>query len=142
MKKTLTLLLFISLTSFSQKFETVQAEKINKNSRSTASIYPVIKFDKTSHDFGTINNGVKQKTIFKYTNTGQSPLVISDIKSTCGCTVPTGWSRSPLMPNESAEFTVNFDGKGANKVTKTIMLTTNTKKGKEIVRITGFIVRP
>ena len=58
---------------------------------------------------------------------------ISDIKSSCGCTVPTGWSRSPLMPNESAEFTVNLDGKGANKVTKTITLTTNTKKGKEIV---------
>ena len=44
-------------------------------------------FDKTVHDFGTIMDGQAQETVFSYTNTGEAPLVITEIKSTCGCTV-------------------------------------------------------
>lgn len=101
--------------------------------------FPVITFDETVHDFGTIVNGTPVETKFKYTNTGKAPLVVSNIKSTCGCTVPQDWSREPLAPGESAEFTVKFNGKGANQVTKTITLTTNTEKGTEQVRIKAFI---
>ena len=96
-------------------------------------------FDKTSHDFGTINNGAAQETIFSYKNTGDSPLIVTDIKSTCGCTVPQGWSKEPLSPGESSQFTVKFNGKGANKVSKSVTVTANTKKGKEIVKISAFI---
>ena len=78
--------------------------------------------------------------MFTYTNSGQSPLVVTDIKSTCGCTVPQGWSREPLAPGASSQFTVKFNGKGANKVSKTITLTTNTESGREQVRISAFIV--
>ena len=69
-----------------------------------------------------------------------SPLVVTNIKSTCGCTVPQGWSKEPLMPGESGQFSVNFNGKGANKISKTITLTTNTEKGNEQVKISAFIV--
>lgn len=100
---------------------------------------PVITFDKTEHDFGEIENGTPVETTFKYTNTGKSPLVVSNIKSTCGCTVPQGWSKEPLAPGESSEFTVKFNGKGANKVSKTVNITANTAKGKESVKITAFI---
>ncbi|MFQ3368825.1 MAG: putative membrane protein [Flavobacteriaceae bacterium] len=99
-------------------------------------------FDKSSHDFGTINNGAPQETMFSYTNTGDSPLVVTDIKSTCGCTVPQGWSREPLSPGESSQFTVKFNGKGSNKVSKTVTVTANTKKGRETVRISAFINNP
>ena len=101
--------------------------------------YPAITFDKTEHDFGAIVDGTPVNTVFSYTNTGKTPLVVSDIKATCGCTVPTGWSREPLQPGETAQFTVDFNGKGANKVTKTVTLTTNTQRGVETVRITAFI---
>ena len=100
-----------------------------------------IQFDKTSHDFGNINNGEKQQTTFKYTNTGDNPLIITDIKTTCGCTVPS-WEKSPLEPGKSAEFTVSFDGKGANKITKSVTVTSNTKKGQDVVRISAFIINP
>ncbi len=102
-------------------------------------VFPSINFDKTLHDFGEIQNGTPVETVFSYTNSGRSPLVVTDIKSTCGCTVPQGWSKEPLMPGESSQFSVKFNGKGANKVSKTITLTTNTEKGREQVRISAFI---
>ncbi|MBK42717.1 MAG: hypothetical protein CMC83_02430 [Flavobacteriaceae bacterium] len=96
-----------------------------------------ISFDKTIHDFGEIQNGTPVKTVFSYTNTGNSALVVSDIKGKCGCTVPTGWKKEPLMPGESSQFTVEFNGKGANKVSKTVRMTSNI--GEHDVEITAFI---
>ncbi|SHI58460.1 DUF1573 domain-containing protein [Algibacter luteus] len=104
-----------------------------------ASKFPVIEFDKTEHDFGEIEAKSKVETTFKYKNTGDAPLVITDIKSSCGCTVPQNWSREPLMPGDSGEFTVNFNGSGSNKISKTITVTANTEKGSEVVKITAFV---
>lgn len=101
--------------------------------------FPAITFDEVEHDFGTIMNGTPVETVFKYTNTGNSPLVVSNIKSSCGCTVPQDWNKEPLAPGESAHFTVKFNGKGANQVTKTVTLTTNTESGTETVKIKAFI---
>ena len=101
--------------------------------------FPVMTFDKLEHDFGEIENGTPVETVFSYTNTGKTPLVITDIKSTCGCTVPKDWSKEPLLSGESAQFTVKFNGKGNNKVSKTITVTANTEKGKETVKITAFV---
>lgn len=101
--------------------------------------FPVVTFDRTEHDFGEIENGTPVETVFSYTNSGKTPLVITDIKSTCGCTVPQNWSKEPLEPGASASFTVKFDGKGANKVSKTVTLTANTEKGTETVKISAFI---
>lgn len=106
-----------------------------------ADAFPTIAFEETEHDFGTIVNGTPVETKFKYTNTGDSPLVVSDIKSTCGCTVPSDWNKDPLAPGESAEFTVKFNGKGTpgNQVSKVVTLTTNTEAGTEQVKIKAFI---
>jgi hypothetical protein len=65
--------------------------------------------------------------------------VVTNIKSSCGCTVPQDWSKEPLSPGSSSKFTVKFNGKGANKVSKTVTVTTNTQKGTETVKITAFI---
>jgi len=105
----------------------------------TAGDFAAITFDEKEHDFGTIVNGTPVETKFKYTNTGNAPLVVSNIKSTCGCTVPSDWNRDPIPPGESAEFTVKFNGKGNNQVQKTITLTTNTEKGTETVKIKAFV---
>ena len=79
------------------------------------------------------------ETVFNYQNVGDAPLVITDIKSSCGCTVPKDWSRAPLAPGESGRFTVKFNGSGTNKITKTITVTANTEKGSEVVTITAFV---
>lgn len=101
--------------------------------------FPILTFDRKEHDFGEIENGTPVETVFTYTNTGKAPLVISDIKSTCGCTVPQDWSKEPLEPGASSKFTVKFNGKGANKVSKTVTVTANTEIGTETVKITAFI---
>jgi hypothetical protein len=105
----------------------------------TASKFPVIEFDKTEHDFGEIESRAAVETTFSYTNTGDAPLVITDIKSSCGCTVPQDWSRAPLAPGETGDFSVKFNGSGSNKITKTITVTANTEKGSEVVKITAFV---
>ena len=104
-----------------------------------ATKFPVLEFDKKEHDFGEIEKGTRVETIFKYKNTGDAPLVITDIKSSCGCTIPENWSREPLSPGASGEFTVKFNGSGANKISKTITVTANTEKGSEAVKITAFV---
>ncbi|WP_338733374.1 DUF1573 domain-containing protein [Mangrovimonas cancribranchiae] len=104
-----------------------------------ASKFPIMSFDKQEHDFGEIESKTAVETVFKYTNTGEAPLVVTDIKSTCGCTVPKDWSKEPLQPGDSGQFTVKFNGSGRNKVNKTITVTANTKTGKETVKITAFV---
>ena len=145
MKKILLTVFVVSLVPLNSCKDNA-TEKINQENVEMAAerdaqtiVFPSISFDKTLHDFGEIQNGTPVETVFSYTNSGRSPLVVTDIKSTCGCTVPQGWSKEPLMPGESSQFSVKFNGKGANKVSKTITLTTNTEKGREQVRISAFI---
>jgi len=105
----------------------------------TSSQFPVIEFDKVEHDFGEIEAKTSVETVFNYKNTGDGPLVITDIKSSCGCTVPKDWTTEPLAAGESGNFTVKFNGSGKNKVSKTITVTANTEKGTETVKITAFV---
>ncbi len=100
--------------------------------------FPVMELDKMEHDFGKLMNGTPVETIFKYTNTGNSMLVVSNIKSTCGCTVPSNYTKE-VAPGETGQFTVKFNGKGNGKVTKSLTMTTNTEKGTEVVKITALV---
>lgn len=100
--------------------------------------FPVISFESTEHDFGTIEKGTHVEHLFRFTNTGDAPLRIVDAKSSCGCTVPT-WTKEAIAPGESGEMLVKFDGSGQNQQTKTITLTTNTKEGSEFLRIKAFV---
>jgi len=105
-------------------------------------LLPVIKWDKTEHDFGTINQGDKVETVFKLTNVGKGNLVITKAKSSCGCTIPT-WPREAVKPGETAEIKVVFNSSGKkNKVTKVVTLTTNTEKVNETIKIKTFIEAP
>lgn len=145
MKKIILSLSALCLVAFTSCKENA-AQKIEESNvaaaaerDAVASKFPVIEFDKTEHDFGEIEAKTPVETVFSYKNTGDAPLVITDIKSSCGCTVPQDWSREPLAPGDSGKFTVKFNGSGSNKITKTITVTANTEKGSEIVKITAFV---
>lgn len=145
MKKILLIFSVISVITLLSCKENA-AKKIEENKLAeaalrdaTASNFPKIEFDKTEHDFGEIEAKTAVETVFKYKNTGDAPLVITDIKSSCGCTVPQDWSREPLSPGEEGQFTVKFNGSGTNKVSKTITITANTEKGTEMVKISAFV---
>ena len=100
---------------------------------------PVMSFEKAEHDFGTIEQGVAQETKFKFTNTGNAPLIITNATSTCGCTVPEYPKNTPIAPGESGELLVKFNGSGQNQVTKSITVSANTEKGSEVLRIKAFV---
>ncbi|MEX6625985.1 DUF1573 domain-containing protein [Tenacibaculum salmonis] len=104
-------------------------------SKGTASI----SFDKEEHNFGTVNEGDVVKTTFVVTNTGKTDLVITNAKASCGCTVPS-WPKEAIAPGKTGEIQVSFNTNGKpNKQSKSITLTTNTEKGREVVKITGMV---
>ncbi|WP_299429743.1 DUF1573 domain-containing protein [uncultured Maribacter sp.] len=100
---------------------------------------PIMSFNKSEHDFGTITQGTPQETVFTFTNTGTGPLILTDAKSSCGCTIPEYPKNTPIAPGESGEMLVKFNGSGQNQITKTITVTANTAKKSETLRIKAFV---
>ncbi len=100
---------------------------------------PVLTFENTEHDFGTIKRGQAQSTIFKFTNTGKSPLIITDVKVSCGCTAPSYPKNKPIAPGKSGEIQIAFNGIGRNQMTKGITVIANTVKTEEVLRVKAFI---
>ena len=92
---------------------------------------PVITFEKKSHDFGDIFQGDKVEETFKFANTGTEPLIITNVQVTCGCTVPKGGPRDPIMPGGKGELTIAFNSAGKmgkqNKVVTVISNAVNAE---------------
>ena len=94
-----------------------------------------VEFDKEFHDFGTIKEGDVVETEFIVKNVGETDLVISDAKGSCGCTVPEP-PKEPIKPGDSAPIKVSFDSKGKpGAQEKTVTLKTNTANGHEMFKI-------
>ena len=67
---------------------------------------PVIPFEKTEHDFGKINEADgRVSVVFEFKNEGMSPLVLSNVRASCGCTTPT-WTQEPVEPGQKGSITV------------------------------------
>ena len=96
---------------------------------------PVITFEKKTHEFGDIVQGDKVEETFKFANTGNEPLIITNVQVTCGCTTPKGWPRDPIPPGAKAEITVGFNSAGKmgrqNKVV-TIVSNASNPDGAQI----------
>ena len=73
-----------------------------------------LAFEETEYDFGMVMEGEKVVHDYKFTNTGDEPLIISNAKGSCGCTVPD-WPREPIAPGESSVIKVQFDSKKQRK---------------------------
>ena len=87
---------------------------------------PDFKFSEELHDFGEIKEGDVVEHIFSFTNTGEAPLIISDVKATCGCTVPE-WPKEEIPVGSTGEIKVKFNSKGRSGIqNKTVTLTANT----------------
>jgi len=86
----------------------------------------IISWEKSTHDFGDIFQGDKVEHTFHFANTGNKPLVITNVEVTCGCTTPKGWPRDPIAPGEEGELTVAFNSTGKiGKQNKVITVTSN-----------------
>lgn len=100
---------------------------------------PVISVDKNEHDYGTIENGANGVCVFTVTNTGNAPLIISNAKGSCGCTVPT-WPKEPIAPGATAEINVKYDTKRTGPINKSVTITSNaSNEPRKVVRIKGEV---
>ncbi|TAH26050.1 MAG: DUF1573 domain-containing protein [Cytophagales bacterium] len=85
-----------------------------------------IEFVETAHDFGVIDEGKEVEYDFKFKNTGNLPLVISDAKASCGCTIPE-WTKEPVQPNAEGKLKVKYNSTGKEgKIHKTVSVYANT----------------
>ena len=102
--------------------------------------YPVITFEKTSHDFGQIIRGERVSYRFKFKNTGKLPLIISDVPSSCGCTVPE-FSKLPVSPGEEGYVLVTFNSQTENGYrTKTVTVVSNAQPRMQTLTINANVV--
>ncbi len=101
---------------------------------------PTFSFEETIHNFGEIKEE-KGKVVheFSFTNTGQQPLVIHNVRASCGCTSPE-WSRQPIAPGGKGYVKATFDPQNRpGNFNKTITVTANTEQPNTILRITGTV---
>jgi hypothetical protein len=107
---------------------------------STALNAPVMKFDKETYDFGKIKQGAKVTYDFKFTNTGKSPLIITNAVATCGCTTPT-YPKTPVKPGEGGIIHVVFDSSGKQGLQdKMVTITANTNPAQSREHLIGEVL--
>jgi len=101
-----------------------------------------MSFTETEFDFGTVDQGEKVNHTYKFTNTGNEPLIISNAKGSCGCTVPS-WPKEPIPVGGTGEIQVQFDSKGKkNKQSKKVTITANTDPAQTFLTIKGEVNAP
>ena len=105
-------------------------EQQQKETASTTSM----KIDKEIHDFGKVSVGVENHCTFTVTNTGDKPLILSDVKASCGCTTPSK-PEGPIAPGKSDKIEVGFKPNGPGVSEKTITITANTDPRITVVKV-------
>lgn len=102
---------------------------------------PKMEFEETSWDFGTITEGDYVEHSFKFKNTGDDDLVISNVTSSCGCTIPE-WPRNPIKPGDEGKIKVQFNSEGKKDlVTKEVNIFANTNPVKTVLTIKTKVVK-
>lgn len=98
-----------------------------------------MEFAETEFDFGTVQEGEKVSHTYKFKNTGKEPLIISDAKGSCGCTVPS-WPKEPVAPGATGEILVEFNsqGKSGNRNQK-VTLNANTNPPQTFLSLKGVV---
>ena len=110
-----------------------QEEKVSENG-------PEIEFEKLVHDYGEVQYNGNGECDFRFTNTGNEPLILQKPKSSCGCTVPT-WPKEPILPGESDVIKVTYKTTKVGTINKSITVTSNAKTNATVVlRIKGTVL--
>lgn len=100
---------------------------------------PVIKWEATTVDYGTINQGDNGSREFELTNTGNAPLIISNATGSCGCTVPV-WPKEPILPGQKSTIKVNYDTNRLGSFTKTVTVVSNAANNTDVLQIKGNVL--
>ena len=112
------------------------------NAQGTTTGGPVMKFDVLEINYGDILQGKQSDPeavrLFKFTNTGNEPLIISNCKGSCGCTVPS-YPKEPILPGKSANIEVRYDIARLGPFQKTVTVTTNEADPTHTLTIKGKV---
>lgn len=131
MKKIL-FLLFVGILPFTMSAQS--EEEIKKDFTG-----PVFEFENKVIDYGDIAANSDGNRIFKFKNVGKSPLIISSVKGSCGCTVPTK-PEEPIMPGESGEIKVKYATNRIGPFSKQVTIMSNAYEPKVVLRIKGRVL--
>ena len=97
------------------------------------------KFEKETHDFGKIPQGKPVSINFKFTNTGEEPLIISNVESTCGCTVPK-YTSTPVLKGQTGIITVTFNAASVQpSFAKAVTIKSNARTSIKLLYIKGEV---
>lgn len=114
---TLLVLLFVGvITSYAQEF----------------------KFEQETINYGKVEQSSDGVRVFEFTNIGDAPLLIKDIKSSCGCAVPQK-PEKPIMPGEKGQISVSYDTKRLGAFSKAITIFSNAKRERMSIKIKGYV---
>ncbi|ASV31248.1 DUF1573 domain-containing protein [Maribacter cobaltidurans] len=123
MMKKIVLVLFVGLLGLSLKAQDSAAK---------------IEFKSETVDYGEIDKGSDGIRVFEFTNTGSAPLIISDVRSSCGCTIPKK-PEDPIMPGKTGEIQVKYDTNRVGPIRKAITVTSNADTPTKILKIKGEV---
>ncbi len=113
-----------------------------KSATETSNKQAAIKFDKEEHDFGILLQGEVVSYSFHFTNTGNTPLIISDVGSSCGCTVGD-YPREPIAPGKTGDIKVTYNSSGHQGFqSRFLTVMSNTNPAKTTLRIKGTVQTP
>ncbi len=134
MKKIITIMVLGFLTF------TMNAQEKQETEKTKDSNAPAFEFVTEVIDYGKIALNADGVRTFKFKNVGKSPLVISDVKSSCGCTVPKK-PTEPIMPGESGEIEVKYATNRPGGFSKTITVSSNAGEPVKTLQIKGIVLK-
>ena len=100
-----------------------------------------ITFTQTQHDFGTLQQNQKAECNFSFSNPGKEPLLIQNVISSCGCTVP-GWPKQPIKPGGKGKISIKYDTAYPEAFSKSITVYYNGKNSPVHLKIKGSVNYP
>jgi hypothetical protein len=121
--KKIVLVLFVGLLAISLQAQ----EKVAK-----------IEFKSDTVDYGQIEKGADGMRIFEFTNTGNAPLIISKVNSSCGCTIPKS-PKDPILPGKNGEIQVKYDTQRVGPIRKAITVISNADTPTVVLKIKGDV---
>ena len=100
---------------------------------------PVLKFEVLEHNFGIIPKNGNGTYEFVFSNAGTTPLILSNVKSSCGCTIPE-WPKDPIPAGKESVIKVKYDTRRVGNFVKSISIYSNAQDAPVVLRIRGQVV--
>lgn len=141
MKKLILAIAFIISTSslFAQGTTQPAIFKLDEKGTLKTNDSPAFNFDLETYDFGKVTEGPKVSYSFAFTNTGTKPLIIENVKASCGCTTPE-WPKEPVLPGQKGVITATYNTSGRpGPFNKAITITSNADTPTKQLFIKGEV---